>query len=259
MPSFRSWRRPRKFDGSTLSNVFAFSVAIVGEVPIPGLKAAATALLDIIRRVGCIKESKAALNELAADMEYLLFLSSKVRGNVGASAVEKLKATIAEIERNLPQDKHKIVAFFLADDTKTTLQALANQLDMAIRTFQIELQLNTDEKVEGILLELKQLKHENHTSQSPCVKQDLQNLELNAKRTLSFTVISVSGVDRNIAHAKMWVTEDFNSLVVGRDGIVESMHDVSINTDGDMNFTTVAGSPADLAAWSDVLKNRCSG
>ncbi|KAJ7898731.1 hypothetical protein B0H13DRAFT_1884184 [Mycena leptocephala] len=111
-------------------------------------------------------------------MEYLPLLSSKVRRNVGASGVEKLKATIAEIQRNIPQEKHKIGAFFLADDTETTLQALANQLNTAIRTFQIELQLNTDEKVEGILRELKQLKHETHTSQSPPVKQDLQNLEL---------------------------------------------------------------------------------
>jgi hypothetical protein len=35
-----------------LTNVFTFSLSIVGELPFPGLKVAATVLLDIIRRVG---------------------------------------------------------------------------------------------------------------------------------------------------------------------------------------------------------------
>jgi len=250
----RFWRRPRAGDGNTLTNVFTFSLAIIGEVPIPGLKAAATALLDIIRRAGCVNESKAALNELAAHMEYLLFLSSKARRNVDASVVEKLEATIAEIQRNIPEDKPTIVAFFRADDTQAKLQALNNQLGMAIGTFQVSLQLNTDEKVEGVLQELKELKQEKNSSLSRGVKQDLQNLELNAKRTLGFTVVSVSRVDRNISNAKIWGSQDFNSVVVGGEGITDSMQDVHIDTDGDMNFTTVAGSPADLAAWTDVLR-----
>ncbi|KAJ7911788.1 hypothetical protein B0H13DRAFT_2479678 [Mycena leptocephala] len=230
-------------DGNPLTNVFTFSLSIVGELPFPGLKVAATVLLDIIRRVGSIDETKAALHELAAHMEYLLFLSSKVTGDVGDDAVRRLETAVAELNRNIPRDRNKIVAFFLADDTKSALQALVTQLNRTVSTFQIALQLNTDEKVEEVLRELKELKNKKHVSENPPTK-----------RTLNFTVISVGRVDRNISHAKIVSGQDFHSHVIGADGVIESMEDVSIDADGDLNFTTVVGSPADLAAWSSVLK-----
>ncbi|KAJ7276727.1 hypothetical protein C8J57DRAFT_1310214 [Mycena rebaudengoi] len=235
--------------GNTLANIFSFSLGIIGEIPVPGLKAAATALLDIIRRAGAINESKAALQALAAHMEYLLFLSSKVTGDVGTDAVGKLEASIEQLKQSIPGDKHRIVAFFLADDTKARIQAVENHFAMTIHAFQISLQLNTDEKVGELLQELKELKNRKQSSESPYIKQDLENLELNTKRGLNFTVISVGRVERNISHSRMIVTQDLNSLITSGAGIVESMRDVSIDADGDINFTTVAGGPSDLAAW----------
>ncbi|KAJ7276728.1 hypothetical protein C8J57DRAFT_1310218 [Mycena rebaudengoi] len=190
-------------DRNLLTNVLTFSLAILGEAPLPGVKAAATALLDIIRRVESIKESKGTLQMLAAHMEYLLFLSSKVMGDVGVDAVEKLREAIAELEKNIPRGRKNVIAFFVADDTKARLQVLTNQLNKTISAFQIALQLNTDEKIERILGELTELKNNKYISQSPSLIQDLQNMELNTKRTLNLTVISVGQVDSKISQSKM--------------------------------------------------------
>ncbi|KAJ7276726.1 hypothetical protein C8J57DRAFT_1504552 [Mycena rebaudengoi] len=217
--------------GNALTNVLTFSLAILGQA-LPGAKAAAIGLLDIIHRAETITECKATLQALAAHMEYLLFLSSKVTGDVGTDAVGKLEASIEQLKQSIPGDKHRIVAFFLADDTKARIQTVENHFAMTIHAFQAY------EKVGELLQELKELKNRKQSSESPYIKQDLENLELNTKRGLNFTVISVGRVERNISHSRMFVTQDLNSLITSGDGIVESMRDVSIDADGDINFTT---------------------
>ncbi|KAJ7630260.1 hypothetical protein FB45DRAFT_915012 [Roridomyces roridus] len=203
-------------------------------------------------------------------MEYLLLLSTKVKGETGSAAVEQLRITTEEIGRKIPEDRHKIIAFFLADETKGKIQALASQLGTAVQIFQVALQLNTDEKVEEVRHELRALKLGNEASSTGGILQELKNLQLNAKGKLNFSVFSVEKVNRGILNSKMrqynacsrdsglmksiGSPQGFNSVVIGHGGITESLQDSVIETDGDIDFTTIAGSPADFAAWSDVLR-----
>ncbi|KAJ7630269.1 hypothetical protein FB45DRAFT_915036 [Roridomyces roridus] len=245
------WTRRQGRTKGSLTQALTLPLAVIGEAPIPGLRLAATALQEIIRRAACIDDNKAGLGELATQMNDLLSLSAKVKGDTGTAAVAQLQATTEDIRRQIPADRTAIVAFFLADETKAKIQLLGSQLGTAVQLFQVALHINTDEKVEQVL---KARKVEIETPLNGRVLQELNDLQLNTRGKLDFSAYSVDEVTRRILNTNMRSPQSFKSTIVGRGGVRESLQSCVIDTDGDIGFTTIAGDPADFAAWSDVLR-----